>query len=192
MNSGDSSRLRLYHTGWSEIRMPDIHYGRKNADLGQGVYLTPDEAFARRWAKEQKQCIAVMNTYELRLAGLTVHRFDRDLSWYDYLFANRSGKPDSLDADVIVGPIANDTLYDTFGIITSGFLKREDALRLLQIGPEYVQVVIKTEKAARQLAWLSSQRLESGSIRLYQQLLMQEQTAYQEAIGLALENSTDE
>ena len=32
----------LYHTSDREIRKPDIHHGRKNADFGWGFYLTPD------------------------------------------------------------------------------------------------------------------------------------------------------
>ena len=38
----------LYHTGYQEIRDPDIRFGRKNADFGQGFYLTRDGEFARR------------------------------------------------------------------------------------------------------------------------------------------------
>ena len=41
--------MKLYHTGEVVIREPDIRRGRKNADFGQGFYLTPDEEFARRW-----------------------------------------------------------------------------------------------------------------------------------------------
>ena len=29
---------------------------------------------------------------------------------------------------MIIGPIANDTIFDTFGILSSGFLKPEEAL----------------------------------------------------------------
>ena len=41
--------MKLYHTGREEIREPDIRRGRRNADFGQGFYLTPDREFARRW-----------------------------------------------------------------------------------------------------------------------------------------------
>ena len=140
--------MQLYHTGFQEIRTPDVHHGRKNADFGQGFYLTADAAFARRWAKERLGMQTVVNTYELDTEGLSVHRFTRSREWFEYIFANRSGSPDRLEADVVIGPIANDTIYDTFGIITSGFLKEEDALRLLLIGPEYRQIALKTEKAA--------------------------------------------
>jgi hypothetical protein len=36
--------MKLYHTGRTEIREPDIGHGRKNADSGPGFYLTPDAA----------------------------------------------------------------------------------------------------------------------------------------------------
>ena len=42
--------MRLYHTGNVEIRVPDLLRGRKNADFGQGFYLTPDREFTYRWA----------------------------------------------------------------------------------------------------------------------------------------------
>ena len=53
--------MLLYHTSDIEIRRPDIHFGRKNADFGQGFYLSPDREFTCRWAREN----AVVNEYEL-------------------------------------------------------------------------------------------------------------------------------
>ena len=32
--------MTLYHTSDREIRNPDIHYGRKNADFGWAFYLS--------------------------------------------------------------------------------------------------------------------------------------------------------
>ncbi|MBR0478168.1 MAG: DUF3990 domain-containing protein [Solobacterium sp.] len=148
--------VKLYHTSNTEIRVPDIHRGRKNADFGQGFYLSPDVDFTYRWAGRD----AVVNEYELDENGLLIHRFQRDEEWFSYIFHNRRVK-DSLSVDVVIGPIANDTIFDTLGVISSGYLKPEDAMKLLMIGPEYTQVVIKTEKAARQLHWIRSERIEA-------------------------------
>ena len=60
----------------------------------------------------------------------------------------------------MIGPIANDTIFETFGIISSGFLKTGDALKLLLVGPEYTQAAVKTERAAKQLRWIRSVRIE--------------------------------
>ena len=37
------SRIMLYHTAFLEIPKPDIRYGRKNADFGQGFYTSMDK-----------------------------------------------------------------------------------------------------------------------------------------------------
>ena len=98
----------LYHTSDREIRNPDIHHGRKNADFGWGFYLTPDRDFTYRWARDN----AVVNEYELDETGLEVHIFARSVEWFRYIFHNRRVQ-DSLTADVVIGPIANDTIFDT-------------------------------------------------------------------------------
>ncbi len=150
--------MKLFHTGSSEIRIPDIRHGRKNADFGQGFYLTPDIEFIYRWAGPD----AIINEYELDEDGLSICLFSRDEAWFQYIFQNRRAK-DSLAADVVIGPIANDTIFETFGIISSGFLKTSDAMKLLMVGPEYTQVAIKTKKAASQLRWVRSGKIEKLS-----------------------------
>ena len=179
--------LKLFHAGFSVIKEPDIHIGRKNADFGQGFYLTANAEFAYRWARERKGEQTVVNIYELDTENLTVHRFHRDEEWFDYIFSNRNNYPDDLNADVIIGPIANDTIYDTFGIITSGFLKREDAMRLLLIGPEYEQAALKSDKALKQLKWISSEVLLPDTVAEYRKLVVGEEKEYQELFSGEME-----
>lgn len=97
--------LRLFHTGYHELRQPDIRRGRKNADFGQGFYLSDSDAFAGKWARERRGEQVYVNAYELELQGLRVLRLERDEDWFDYIFANRAGRPDAYpEADVILGP----------------------------------------------------------------------------------------
>ena len=118
--------MRLYHTGYEEIREPDIHHGRKNAD-----YLS--------------------------------------------------------EADVVVGPIANDTIFDTFGIITSGFLRSDEAIRLLLIGPKYEQTVIKSPRAAANLRWISSREISGEEIARYRGIVEMEEMEYQKLFAKVME-----
>jgi hypothetical protein len=171
----------LYHTSDIEIRKPDIHHGRKNADFGWGFYLSPDREFTYRWAREN----AVVNKYEFDDTGLDIFIFDRNTDWFRYIFQNRRAK-DELSSDVVIGPIANDTIFDTLGILSSGYLKPEEALQLLMIGPEYTQVAIKTKKAIEQLHFISSERIN----RMDKELLKAEQDAYQEALAAEIEAIT--
>ena len=82
----------------------------------------------------------------------------------------------------MVGPIANDTIFETFGVISSGFLKPEDAMKLLMIGPEFTQIAIKTEKAVRQLHWIRSEKIT----RIGAEQRKAEQDAYDAAFAEVL------
>ena len=109
-----------------------------------------------------------------------IHQFTRDSEWFSYIYGNRNRKPDLLEADVIKGPIANDTIYDTLGITTSGFLSEEQSLKCLLIGPEYHQIVIKSEKAASQLKWISSEILTPETIAQYRSTVAEEEKKFQQ------------
>ena len=73
----------LYHTGFDVIKEPDIRHGRKNADFGQGFYMTADEEFARRWARVRKEGQTVVNRYELDTTGLDIYRVERSREWFE-------------------------------------------------------------------------------------------------------------
>jgi hypothetical protein len=172
--------MRLYHTSKVEIPQPDINRGRRNADFGPGFYLTPDKDFAYRWAGKD----AVINIYEFDTEGLDIREFKRNIEWFGYIFSNRNAV-DTADADAVIGPIANDTIYDTLGILTSGLISDEDALSILMIGPEYTQVAIKTEKALKQLHWIGSET--NIDEKAYATLLKQEQEEFQNAFNALIE-----
>ncbi len=185
--------MLLFHTGFQMIEKPDIKIGRANADFGQGFYLSDDEAFSRRWARERKGQSTYLNCYELDARGLRVKRFSRDAEWFDYIFANRANRPDDLTGfDVIIGPVANDTIYDTWGIITSGVLDRNQALQLLMLGPSYTQVVLKTEKAADALVFKNAVKMDKNEIDAYRAIVSEEERQYQEEFAKLLSEMEDQ
>lgn len=84
-----------------------------------------------------------------------------------------------MEADVIIGPIANDTIYETYGIITSGYLSRVEALPCCGSGRPMNKLVVKSEKALRRLKWVSSTVLTEAQVKANQEQLIKEQAAYQ-------------
>ena len=171
----------LYHTGFQEIRHPDPYIGRANADFGQGFYLSDDPEFSKRWARERRGEKTYLNEYALACEGLIVKRLSKGIEWFEYIFGNRTGKADAFSGcDVIIGPIANDTIYDTWGILTSGFVDAQTALRVLMLGRAYTQIAIKTEKAAAALRFRSSVVLPHEEIAKYRASVEQEEKVFQE------------
>ena len=173
--------MRLFHTSFSVVEKPIITEGRKNADFSQGFYLSDDEEFSKRWAKSRTGMTTYLNIYDLDEEGLNIKTFDQDEEWYDYIFANRKGKPDSFsNYDVIIGPIANDTLYDTWGMLTSGVLDKATSLKCLKIGNVYHQIVIKSEKALSSLHFIEATVIDPSSVQGYKEAVVKEEEEFQQ------------
>ncbi len=178
------TKIKLFHVGFDIIEDPDIYYGKKNADFGQGFYLSDDEDFAHRWAKTKPNQSTYVNTYEIDFSDLKIKKLERNEEWFRYIFDNRRFKEDTYsDYDVICGPIANDTIYDVMGITTSGFLKEEEALELLQVGNIYNQVAIKTTLAKSKLKWLGYEELEEKELLGYRSTIQAEEAEFQKAFS---------
>lgn len=181
-------KICLFHTGFQVIKEIDLQIGRKNADFGQGFYLTPDYEFSKRWAKERKKEATIVNHYSLSLDHLKVKTLSRDEEWFHYIYGNRRGMADEWkDFDVIMGPIANDTIYNVNGITTSGLLDEKQSLPLLQIGPVYTQYVLKTKKAVDALTWISSEVVDHKTVAAYRELVIEEEEQFQTQFAEILE-----
>ena len=184
--------IKVYHAGYVEIPVPDIKRGRVNADFGQGFYLSDNYDFASLWVREKNRADIIVNFYELDESGLNILRFDRDEKWFRYVFSNRRSMPDSYaDFDIIIGPIANDTIYDTMGIMTSGYLSDDEALKLLCVGPQYTQIVLKTQKAADNLHFLSALALSKETIEANKKIAAANEAEYLKLFAQTMESLED-
>jgi hypothetical protein len=184
--------IKVYHAGYVEIPVPDIKRGRVNADFGQGFYLSDNYDFASLWVREKNRADIIVNSYELDESGLNILRFDRDEKWFRYVFSNRRSMPDSYaDFDIIIGPIANDTIYDTMGIMTSGYLSDDEALKLLCVGPQYTQIVLKTQKAADNLHFLSALVLSKETIEANKKIAAANEAEYLKLFAQTMESLED-
>ncbi|RKM56117.1 DUF3990 domain-containing protein [Butyrivibrio sp. CB08] len=181
--------ITLYHAGYQVIEKPDVHHGRKNADFGQGFYTTDDRDFACSWVRQQPGSDVIVNKYQLDDSSLKVKTLLRDKEWFEYIFANRRVKPDIYqEYDLIIGPIANDTIYETFGIITSGYLTDEEAMKLLMVGRSSQQIVLKTQKAADKLKFVSSEILSKEQLEEAARKHSEEDNRFQKEFARVMES----
>lgn len=178
------TKHQLFHTSYTTIEQPDIKYGRKNADFGQGFYLSDDISFSKRWAYDKNIYI---NEYELDDESLKIKYFNRDKDWFDYIYSNRNGHEDIYsEYDLIVGPVANDILYNTYGILTSGIFDNDKCFELLSIGPTYKQIVIKSNKALEQLKYKTIHIQKEDEIKKYRSIVQKEEENYQILLAKSL------
>lgn len=150
----------LYHGSYTKIEKPDLQHSRENIDFGMGFYLSSDVEMAKKWACAKKN--SVVSVYEVDLKRISTHQFGLDYEWLDYVKANRRDSGDSFydKFDMLIGPTADDKLFNTLQEYLDGTITSEQAIEYLNIAGFSNQYVFKNEKAIR----LSCKYLDSIEI----------------------------
>lgn len=112
--------LILYHGTDSKILTPDLTRCNAYRDFGRAFYLSYNKGLARNWAEKKNRTQAKVNGYGLVLNNveegcLKIKRFKADEKWAKFVYENRTKegyvRP---DYDIVIGPIADNTLQDWF------------------------------------------------------------------------------
>lgn len=147
----------LYHgtnIDFSQIRLDMSRVGK---DFGFGFYLTTDKQVATRQAERKLLQYGIgskiVQSYyldEQKLEELKVLRFDSYTEeWADFILLNRQNKEHrSLhDYDVVIGPIANDTVGFQIRRYTEGIITKAQFLQEIMYHQVTMQYFFGTERA---------------------------------------------
>ena len=168
-----------YHGSNTIIKIPDLEHSRTDIDFGKGFYLTDDIYQAHKWACRKRHNAGknITNSYKLSFTGLKIKHFDLDLDWLEFVIANRTySKPAKTydEYDIIIGPIANDKLFDTIDMYQSGLISAENAIKIMNCMDYGEQTALKTEKAIRNLNFLAYKELKGLEKENYMQAFKQD------------------
>jgi len=150
----------LYHGSTEIVESPKIIISDKFLDFGYGFYTTTSKEQAIRWAKIKKKRIKTENSY-LNIYDIDDFVFSNNLfsilnfdnpnrEWLKFVIGNRQGNI-THNYDIIRGPVANDTLYQTFVVYESGILTLEETIKRLKVNKLYDQLSFHTEIALENL-----------------------------------------
>lgn len=127
--------ITVYHGSALEVSKPLVALGRPNLDFGQGFYVTDLREQAERWATRiatRRMAKPVLSFYEFDLETAKQYRYLKfdfyDKAWLDFIVANRKGKMEWKDYDVIEGGVANDNVIDTVEDYMRGRMSAEATL----------------------------------------------------------------
>lgn len=115
----------------------------------------------------RKKCgRSTVNIYELDesiFEKVNVLKFESaDEAWLDFVSDNRSGIDRTAGYDLICGPVANDDVYQTFILYSTGVYTKEQTIEALKIKKLYNQYVFKADRA---LSFLTFKEVEFGKER---------------------------
>ncbi len=151
----------VYHGSFIEVKNPDILIGRTDIDFGQGFYVTKDKRMAEKWAAGKTT--SINNMYELNLNGLNVITLGLTRQWLDFIAYNRGYSDQSFDisdVDVIIGPTADDKMFNTISSYLEGDLSAEKAIKYLNIVGYSNQIALKTERAINNISFIKSMEIK--------------------------------
>lgn len=146
----------IYHGSTVPVEVPKIMQSERKLDFGEGFYTTCNQEQAIRWservAARRKTGDRIITEYEFVLNAaekeLHIIRFNQpDEVWLDFVSSNRSGRILLEPYDIVIGPVADDSVYITILLYEQGVLDKDTAIKQLKVQELYNQVLFHTEKS---------------------------------------------
>jgi hypothetical protein len=85
-----------------------------------------------------------------------------DVNWLDFVYANRASKYTGTNYDVIIGPVANDSVYRVLRLFENGDIDRKTAIKRLKTSKLFNQMTFCTEVAIAELKFIKSEAIYNG------------------------------
>ena len=157
----------LYHGSNMVVEKPRLVEQNRFLDFGHGFYTTTNKAQAENFAKKvvaRNGGIPTVNIYEIDDSIgselLKIKRFNApDEEWLDFVSAHRNGMYEGEQYDIIIGAVANDDVYRTLQVYSTGLLTKEQALESLRIKKLFDQYVFATNEAISLLKFVKSEEV---------------------------------
>ena len=160
--------MKLFHGSTVIIKQPVILEQQRLLDFGNGFYTTTNQNQAERWAtikkKRSKKIKSIVTIYKIQKDLLfnqnyKIKEFSRaDEEWLDFVFTNRkTDKPNKYD--IVIGPVANDTLYATLSLYEANILTKKETINRLKVHKLYDQISFHNETVLKELIFSDSYEL---------------------------------
>jgi hypothetical protein len=162
--------MQLFHGGIEIIKQPIIIEQQRLLDFGKGFYATSSQIQAERWACIKRKRVgdnakAIVNIYHtddnlLQNTRLRSHIFsDANDEWLDFIMLNRNNDTPH-GFDLVYGPVANDTLYQTLTLFEAGLLTKPETITRLKVHRLFDQFSFHSASAIQMLTFVRAYEVE--------------------------------
>lgn len=140
-------KMMVYHGSYTKIEKPKIIKGRNTKDFGPGFYCMIIREQAERWARRYDT--PKVNVYTVRMEeSLNILEFkEMTEEWLDFIINCRHGI--SHKYDIVIGPMANDQIYNFISDYIDGIITREQFWTMAKFKYPTHQINFCTEEALR-------------------------------------------
>ena len=157
----------IYHGSNVGVSNPKLNLSIRALDFGKGFYTTENYEQAKEWAIKKSTKfgnIPIISKFEIDLLNLKIKKFKEvDKKWLDFICECRKNINFSLseEFDVIIGAVANDTLYNVIGLYENNSYDFEDTIKRLKINPLYSQYCVCSDKGISHLKFIESEVIKN-------------------------------
>lgn len=157
----------LYHGSNMIVENPRLIEQNRFLDFGYGFYTTTNKAQAESFARKvvaRKGGKPIVNAYEISnkidTNGLKIKKFKSpDEEWLDFVCEHRNGTYNKEQYDLIIGAVANDDVYRTLQVYSTGILTKEQAIAALKVKKLFDQYVFATVEAISLLKFVDAEEV---------------------------------
>ena len=151
----------LYHGTNEYFTSIDLSKSRIGKDFGIGFYLTTDKYVAQRQAERKftqwgtgEARVFAYKWEDEKATDLNILRFENySLEWAHFILSNRQNraKQNDYQYDIVIGPIADDTIGFQIRRFQDGIISIEQFLEEIKYHTVTIQYLFATERAIKTL-----------------------------------------
>lgn len=144
----------IYHGSYMEVEFPEIRKHKYTKDFSWGFYCTEIKDQAEKWASKYIQ--SVISVYRLKnIEKLNIKVFeDYSDEWLEFVVHCRSGGIH--DYDVVIGRMADDTIYEYIDGYMAGVMDKKQFFELMRFKYPTHQISFHTIKALDCIDFINS------------------------------------
>ena len=158
--------MKLFHGSIIIVNQPAILKTQRLLDFGKGFYTTTNQNQAERWAvikkkrlsKKTKSIVTIYQVFENLFSNKSykIKEFSEpNEEWLDFVFANRK-TDEPHNYDIVIGPVANDTLYATLSLYEANLLTKEETIKRLKVHKLYDQISFHNNAVIKELVFFNN------------------------------------
>lgn len=157
----------LYHGSNMVVEQPKLIEQNRFLDFGNGFYTTTNKEQAESFARKvsfRRGGKSIVNVYEydqnLMSAELKIKRFaSPNEEWLNFVSAHRNGTYNGEKFDIVIGAVANDDVYRTLQVYSTGLISKEQALEALRVKVLFDQYVFASDDSLALLRFTGSREV---------------------------------
>ena len=160
--------MKLYHGSISIVKEPNLQILNYRTDFGRGFYTTTDIEQAKKWTKIKRERITKKDSSELPHGYVNIYEYNEknnlnilnfeetSRKWLEFVFNNRGSDSLIHKYDIVMGPVANDNLYQVLVNYENGVYDIDETIKRLKTYTLTNQISFHTDESLKYLKYIET------------------------------------